>query len=214
MEILKKKKVIWIDQNIENKENKYTYQELTSSLPEYDIIKSKSVQQTFDIIVKNYEDYKFRLFYVIVSGTLSEEFFNEYVKKSLELHILCATIIYCSEKNRKLNEFKPFYLDNFLNPGKVTDSSFFLIDYIKSVQCPYYLEANELNQNQNEVKEKEKENEKEKEKENNINESEKNKNDIEFAAEFTYVPDLGTMAFPILISKYINCTLPEIKAFI
>ena len=27
-------------------------------------------------------------------------------------------IIYCSEKHRKMNEFKPFYLDDFLNPGK------------------------------------------------------------------------------------------------
>ena len=197
MNPLKKKKVIWIDQFIENEENKQTYQELTISLPEYDIIKSKSVKEAFDIIIKNYEDYKFKLFYVIVSGTLSETFFNEYVKKSLELHILCATIIYCSEKNRKYNEFKPFYLDNFLNPGKVTDLSYFIIEYINSVQCPYYLEVNELNESEN------------KEKLNNTNEDDKNINDIEFAAEFTDVPDLGTMAFPILISKHINCTLIE-----
>ena len=132
MENLKKRKIIWIDQNIENEGNSYTYKEFTYSLPEFDIIKAKSVKEAFSIIWQNYEDYKFKLFYVIVSGTLSEEFFNEYVKKSLELHILCATIIYCSEKNRKLNEFKPFYLDNFLNPGKVTDSSYFVIEYIKS----------------------------------------------------------------------------------
>ena len=154
MEKPNKKKIIWIDQNIDNEENSYTYEEFTNSLPEFDIIKCKSVKETFDYISKKYEsDFKFKLFYVIVSGTLSEEFFNEYVKKTLELHILCATIIYCSEKHRKLNEFKPFYLDNFLNPGKVTDSSFFVINYIKSIECKYYSEANELNQ---EIKKKKK----------------------------------------------------------
>ena len=200
-----KKKIIWIDQNIENDENKYTYKELTENLPDYEIIKSKSVKEAFDIISKNYEEYKFKLFYVIVSGKLSEKFFEEYVKKSLELHILCATIIYCSEEHRKENEFKPFFLDDFLNPGKVTDLSYYIIDYIKSVQCPYYLEPNDLNQNDKKEKE-----EKEEEKKENIDmESEKNKNDIEFAAEFTYIPDLGTLAYPIIISKYINCTLIE-----
>ena len=154
MENKKKKKIIWIDDKVDNIENTYTYEEFTTNLPEYDIIKAKSVKQAFHHIEKNYEDFKFKLFYVIVSGTLSEDFFREYVKKSLELHILCATIIYCSEKNRKLNEFKPFYLDNFLNPGKVTDSSYFVIEYIKSVQCSYYLEPNELI---NEQKEKDEE---------------------------------------------------------
>ena len=200
MEEIKKKKIIWIDQNIDNEGNKYTYEEFTTSLPEFDIIKCKSVEETFDYITKHYQDFKFRLFYVIVSGTLSEPFFNEYVKKSLELHILCATIIYCSEKHRKMNEFKPFYLDNFLNPGKVTDSSFFVIEYIKSVECQYYLDSNESNP----IPKKEKGN-----KEKDEQEKENNKNDIDFAAEFTYVNDLGTMAYPIIISKYINCTLIE-----
>ena len=109
IENLEKKKVIWLDQNIDNDENKYTYVEFTKSLPEYDIIKCKSVKETFDYISQNYNDFKFKLFYVIVSGSLSEEFFGEYVKKSLELHILCAAIIYCSEKHRKMNEFKPFF---------------------------------------------------------------------------------------------------------
>ena len=202
MENPKKKKVIWIDNDIDSTENKYTYEEFTNSLPEYDIIKCKSVKETFKYISDNYEDFKFKLFYVIVSGKLSEEFFNEYVKKTLELHILCATIIYCSEKHRKLNEFKPFYLDNFLNPGKVTDSSYFVINYIKSIECKYYLNSNELNINKQNKKECEK-----------INENEKNKNDIEFAAEFTYVNDLGTLAYPIIISKYINCTLIDKEEF-
>lgn len=53
---------------------------------------------------------------------------------------------------------------------------------------------------------------KRKKKEENIDiESEKNKDGIEFAAEFTYVPDMGILAFPIIISKYINCTLIKKK---
>ena len=206
MENIKKKKIIWIDENIDNEENSYTYQEFTVSLPEYDIIKTKSVKQAFEHIEENYEDFKFKLFYVIVSGTLSESFFNKYVEKSLKLHILCATIIYCSEKNRQLNEFKPFYLDNFLNPGKVTDSSYFVIEYIKSVQCSYYLDPNELIDEQ---KEKDEDEGKKEKVENNNFEENKNKNDLEFAAEFSYIKDLGTMAYPIIISKFINCTLIE-----
>ena len=197
MENIEKKKIIWLDKNIENEGNKHTYEEFTNSLPDYDIIKCKSVKETFDYIFENYKDFKFKLFYVIVSGTLSEKFFEEYVKKSLEWHILCATIIYCSEEHRKENEFKPFFLDDFLNPGKVTDLSYFVIDYIKSVQCKYYIDSDELNPKQNKVEEEK------------INQNEKNKNNTEFAAEFTYVNDLGTMAYPIIVSKYINCTLIE-----
>ncbi len=193
----KKKKKIWMDRKVDNQENIYTYEELMYNLPEYDIIKCRSVKDTFDYITKNYEDFKFKLTYIIVSGTLSEDFFNKYVKKSLELHILFATIIYCSEEHRKINEFKPFYLDDFLNPGKVTESSYFVIEYIKSVQCQYYLDSNELNQNLIKGKDEK------------FNQNEKNKNDLEFAAEFTYVKDLGTMAYPIIVSKYINCSLIE-----
>ena len=174
----------------------------TNNLPEFDIIKCKSVKEAFDTITNNYDDYKFKLFFAIVSGTLSEEFFEKYVKKSLELHILCASIIYCSEKHRKMNEFKPFYLDNYLNPGKVTDSSYFVIEYIKSVQCPYYLGLDTNDEKEN--KEKENKNE-----EIIDFETEKNKDGIEFAAEFTYVQDMGSLAFPIIISKYINSTLIE-----
>ena len=83
MQNIKKKKVLWLDQNVDNEENIYTYQEFTSSLPEYDIIKCKSVKEAFETITKNYEDYKFKLFYVIVSGTLSEDFFNEYMSKKV-----------------------------------------------------------------------------------------------------------------------------------
>ena len=77
------------------------------------------------------------------------------------MHILAATIIYCSEKDRETNRYKPYFLDTYLDPGEVTDSSYFVIDYIKKVQCPYYLEEpktlikpleiNEINEKKSDV---------------------------------------------------------------
>ena len=182
-----KKKIIWIDKNIDDYEKNYTYAEFAVNLLEYEILKAKSVEEAFNIIMKRYDEFKFKLFYVIVGGELAEDYFKEYIKKSLELHILAATIIYCSEKDKEENRYKPYFLDTYLNPGQVTDSSYFVIDYIKKVQCPYYLEEPKQIIEKLEIKE--------------------NKTDVDFAAEFTYVPDLGTIAFPILISKHINCTL-------
>ena len=39
MEKSKKKKIIWIDKNIDNEENTHTYNEFVYSLAEFDIIK-------------------------------------------------------------------------------------------------------------------------------------------------------------------------------
>ena len=194
MNDIKKRKIIWIDNNIYDYEKQYTYKEFITSLPEYEIFRAKSVKEAFNIIEQRYDEFKFKLFYVIVGGELADEFFNEYIQKSLEMHILAATIIYCSEKDRETNRYKPYFLDTYLDPGEVTDSSYFVIDYIKKVQCPYYLEEPKTLIKPLEI--------------NEINEK---KSDVDFAAEFTYVPDLGTIAFPILISKHINCTLIDGK---
>ena len=193
MENIEQKKIIWIDEDINSEEKQYTYYELVLSLQDYQIIRVESVKEAFDIISdkNNYDQYKFKLFYVIVSGKLSEKYMNEYIKRTRDLHILAANIIYCSEQEHKLNEYKPYFLDTFLNPGKVKSSSIFIIDYIKSVECPYYLEEPKI------IKD----------------EIIENKKDPSFAAEFTYVNTLEEMAFPILISKHINCTLIEKEEF-
>ena len=186
MENVEHKKIIWIDEDLNNEQKQYTYYEFVLQLQDYDLIRVDSVKEAFDIISdpNNYEQYKFKLFYVIISGNLADEFFTEYVKKSLKLHILAATIIYCSEECRKKNELKPFYLDTYLNPGKVTDNSFFVINYIKSVECSYFLEEPKILKNE-----------------------EENIRDPEFAAEFTLINSIGEISFPILISKHINSTL-------
>ena len=190
MEILVQKRVIWIDRDINNKEYQYTYYEFVYNLPDYQILRVESVKEAFDIITdpNNYNQYKFKLFYIIISGELSEEFFNEYMRKILEFHILAATIIYCPEKDKKLYELKPYYLDNFLNPGKVASISLDVINYIKSVECPYYLEIPKIEK---------------KEEYEHINK------DPTFSAEFTYIGNIAEMSYPILISKHINSTLIE-----
>ena len=178
--------IILIDEKIHNYETEEILNELLFHLNFYKIIPVCSVEEAFKEITNNYQDYKFKLFYVIVSGTLSEEFCNEYIKQSLKLNILAATIVYCSEKDRKLYELKPYYLDSYLNPGKVTDSPYYIIDYIEKIECPYYLEESKI----------------EAIKENNSKEI-----DLIIAAEFTYVNSIAEIAFSILISKHINSTL-------
>ena len=190
MENVEQKRIIWIDEDINTEEYQYTYNEFVFNLPDRQIIRVESVKEAFDIITEpnNYDQYKFRLFYVIVSGKLSEEFFTEYIKKITKYHILAATIIYCKEKTQKINERKPFYLDTFLNPGKVVSLSLDIINYIKSVECKYYLEVPK--NEKNEIIE-------------HINK------DPTFSAEFTYIGSLAEMAYPLLISKHINSTLIE-----
>ena len=180
--------IILIDEKIHNYETEEILNELLFHLNFYKIIPVCSVEEAFKEITNNYQDYKFKLFYVIVSGTLSEEFCNEYIKQSLKLNILAATIVYCSEKDRKLYELKPYYLDSYLNPGKVTDSPYYIIDYIEKIECPYYLEESKI----------------EAIKENNSKEI-----DLIIAAEFTYVKSIAEIAFSILITKHINSTLIE-----
>ena len=194
MENIEQKRIIWIEEDINKEEYQYTYYEFIFNLPDYQIIRVESVKEAFDIITdsNNYEQYKFKLFYVIVSGKLSEEFFNEYMKKITEYHILAATIIYCKEEFQKKNERKPFYLDTFLNPGGVASISLNVINYIKSVQCPYYLETPKI------------------EKDEIIEHINK---DPTFSAEFTYIESLAEMSYPLLISKHINSTLIEKEDF-
>ena len=195
MENIEQKHIIWIEEDINKEEYQYTYYEFIFNLPDYQIIRVESVKEAFDIITdsNNYEQYKFKLFYVIVSGKLSEEFFNEYMKKITEYHILAATIIYCKEEFQKKNERKPFYLDTFLNPGGVASISLNVINYIKSVQCPYYLETPKI------------------EKDEIIEHINK---DPTFSAEFTYIESLAEMFYPLLISKHINSTLIEKEDFV
>ena len=118
--------------NINNLENKETYQSYLPKLKEFIFECFSSVKDAINFINKdNY--FEFRLFYVIVSGRLAENFFNEYVQLSEKKNILAATTVYCF--NQKLHEEKPYFKDKFLNPGGVTKYFDEVIEYILRDEC-------------------------------------------------------------------------------
>ena len=91
-----KKQILWIDQNIDNLENKFTIEYLQKELKDdYNITTLKSVSEAFYLLEIKKELFSFRLFYVIVSGRLAEEYFNNYAEKVINMNILSASIIYC-----------------------------------------------------------------------------------------------------------------------
>ena len=82
------KNIIWIDKNINNKDNILTLDRFKEELVDYKFYTSNSVSKAFSLISNNKKEFYFNLFYVIVSGNLAENFFNIYVKKSLEIILL------------------------------------------------------------------------------------------------------------------------------
>ena len=67
------KQIIWIDQNVNNEENRFTLQYFKSELKnDYNIITLESVKQAFDLFEQEKQIFEFNLFYVIVSGRLAE----------------------------------------------------------------------------------------------------------------------------------------------
>ena len=62
---------------------------------DYKITTLESVNEAFQLFEIKKEVFDFRLFYVIVSGRLAEEYFNNYAEKVINMNILSASIIYC-----------------------------------------------------------------------------------------------------------------------
>lgn len=177
---MKKKNIIWIDSNVNNQENKKTLEILKKNLINYDFSTFTTVSSAFSQIKNN--KFHFTLFYVIVSGRLAEDFFNEYSKATIELPILAATIVYCL--NKSLHEKKPYYLDPFLNPGKITDSYDKIIEYIKLDECNW---GNYMN----------------------IKEEEWKPEEENFGETFIHANSLSDIAYPIYLHKIINSSLIE-----
>ena len=123
-----KDSIIWIDGNISNDENKETYELNKKKLDNYNFICFNSVKKAFSFIEKRKTYFEFRLFYTIVSGSLAEEFYTEYVKFLDKYNIISGNIVYCM--NQKYHERKPYFKDNFLNTGKITTNFEEVIDYI------------------------------------------------------------------------------------
>ena len=144
------KRVIWIDENIKSTENQVFLEILQSGIKNSKFYPVESVEEAFKLIKNKREKvtldnksekvvkiFQFRLFYVIVSGSLSNDFFNEYVKVTKELTIISANIIFCADKEKHMRN--AYYLDDFLNPGKVYDEKNIdkIIEYINKDECPF-----------------------------------------------------------------------------
>ena len=190
MESTKTKNAIWIDKKINSEKINSIFQELKFALLEFNIYKCKSVSEAFILIKKEYNKFQFKLIYIIVSEELCEKFIKEYMEKSLTLNLLATTVIFSTKENNKELENKPFFADPFLNHGKVVNSLDSLINYIMSIQCPFYLLDGDNIHNQEELKVR-----------NQMS------NEINIDAQFYYMNNLGEMAYPLLMAKNIKPNL-------
>ena len=166
----RKKNAIWIDKNINCQDINSIFQELEYTLFNFNIYKCKSVSEAFKLIKKKYNEFKFKLIYIIVSEELCEDFIKEYMGKSLKK--------------------KPFFSDPFLNHGKSVNSVISLLNYLMSIQCPFYLLDGNNIYNKEEIKVR------------NLMST-----DINVDAQFHYMSNLGEMAYPLLMAKNIKSNL-------
>ena len=129
----KKDCIFWLDQNVFNDENKATYNFYKIRLFKFNFFCFTSVDSLFSFIKKNLEYFQFRLFYIVVSGSLAEEYFSVYVEKSEKYNILAASIVYCLHPI--YHEMKPFFEDKFLNSGGITCDFETVMNYILKDEC-------------------------------------------------------------------------------
>ena len=178
-----KETIIWLDQNIYNKENKFIYERYFPKLKEFYFFRFTSVEDLIKYIEENSSYFKFKLFYVIVSGRLAESFYNEYVKISEKYNTIASTTVYCFKQ--KYHESKPYFMDKYLNSGGITDNFKNVVNYIlkdeygwKNIEDKFFP-----------YKPKEE----------------------SFGDTFTFIDTLKEyeLALPILNSKYINSSLLE-----
>ena len=127
-----KETIIWIDANIYNYENKLTYQKYLPKFKNFNFFRFSSIKEAIIFLSRN-EYFEFRLTYVIVSGQLAEEFFNQYVKLSEEKNIVIATSVYCFRQ--KYHETKPYFKDIFLNTGSISFIFENIVEYILKDEC-------------------------------------------------------------------------------
>ena len=125
--------IIWLDQNVFNDENKATYKFYKFFLSNFNFLCFTSVDSLFSFIIKKKNYFEFRLFYIVVSGSLAEEYFSKYVKNSEKYNILAASIVYCLHPI--YHEMKPYFEDKFLNSGGVTCDFETVKNYILKDEC-------------------------------------------------------------------------------
>ncbi len=84
-----------VRQKVFNDENKTTYQLYQKTLENFNFLCYTSVDSLFLFIKNNLKYFEFRLFYIVVSGSLAEDFFREYVKMTEKYNIIASSILYC-----------------------------------------------------------------------------------------------------------------------
>ena len=144
------KRVIWIDEKVKSMENQMFLEILKGGIKNAKFYPVESIEEAFQLIRNKKEEitllngnkketkvFQYRLFYTIISGSLSNEFFNEYIKATKELTIISANIIFCN--NEEKHRYNAYYLDKFLNPGKVYNEKSFdkIIEYINKDENPF-----------------------------------------------------------------------------
>ena len=87
-----KKSIIWLDWNVFNDENKLTYQFYLKRVETFNFLCYTSVDNLFSFIEKNRQYFEFRLFYIVINGSLAEDFFRKYVKMTEKYNIIAASI--------------------------------------------------------------------------------------------------------------------------
>ena len=139
-------KIIWIDQNVNNLENKLTLEYFKKELKaNYDIITFESVNEAFNSLKILENIFKFKLVYVIVSGRLAEEYFNNYAEKVKNMNILSASIIYYYDDS--YHRKKNYYNDPFLNPGGIVSNPEEVVEYIRKIENkPKTIQTNQNSQ--------------------------------------------------------------------
>ena len=111
--------IIWIDKDINNKENE-KYQEI---LEKYDKIKLKCYEQ-LDKGIELIKETKFQKTIIITSGRIFPDFYKEFKANLKEINIIPHIIIFTSniKKYKERNEKSLLIKEPFYNNGGIVDS--------------------------------------------------------------------------------------------
>ncbi|MCQ2819160.1 MAG: C2 family cysteine protease, partial [archaeon] len=109
------KQVVWIDPNNDQKENMSYAAKIKHEYPGMPFHLVKTVEEGYKLLAK--DEFKFKLVHVIMSGSMSPEFMENFENIMKKLKIATANIIFCG--NYKYWNSQPYSNDAFKNPGKV-----------------------------------------------------------------------------------------------
>ena len=115
--------IVWIDEKIKNFENQNYFEEMKLIFQNIKINTFNNLDEGFNYLLK----LNFKTIFIIISGSLYTKYYYQLRKNIKDLKIIPITIIFTSEKYKKILEKK----DNENNP---------LISYdiLKSLNHPFY----------------------------------------------------------------------------